>query len=103
SIRTVSPEVRAYKLGNGFRAAQVVGGAVRQGIPDHLATGAMSVDGVSMETKIEAGRLRRLLRGLVALGVVAEQDDGRFSNTEVGELFREGVPGTRRLMALMLI
>ncbi|TME40413.1 MAG: methyltransferase [Chloroflexi bacterium] len=100
---TLKPEDRAYQLVNGFRAAQVVGGAVRLGIPDHLATGPMSVDGLSMETKIEAGRLRRLLRGLVALGVVAEQNDGRFSNTEVGELFREGVPGTRRLMALMLI
>ncbi len=99
----LKPEDRAYQLVNGFRATQVVTAAVRSKIPDLLAGGPMSVDRLSEETKIDADRLRRLLRGLVALGVVAEQDDGRFVNTEVGELFREGVPGSRRAAAMVLV
>ena len=63
----------------------------------------MSADDLGGATQVDTGRLRRALRGLAALGVLAERDDGRFANTEVGELFREGVPGSRRAMAMMLI
>ncbi len=97
------PEDRAFQLVNGFRATQVVAAAVRLRIPDLLAAGPKSAEKLSDETRIDADRLRRLLRGLVTLGVVAEQDDGRFVNTEVGELFPEGVPGSRRAMAMMLV
>jgi hypothetical protein len=97
------PEDRAFQLVNGFRATQIVASAVRLRIPDLLAPGPLSAHQLSEETQIDAGRLHRLMRGLAAIGVVAELDDGRFTNTEVGDLFREGVPGSRRPMAMMLI
>ncbi|HEY0830309.1 MAG TPA: methyltransferase [Candidatus Dormibacteraeota bacterium] len=94
---------RAFQLAGGFRAAQIVNAAVELGVPDLLAGGPRSVDELSLATDIEAPRLRRLLRALSGLGVLLETQDGRYANTEVGDLFREGVPGSRRPMARMLI
>jgi hypothetical protein len=99
----VNAQDRAYELVNGFRAAQVVRAAVELNIPDLVAGGAMSAEQLSAATQIDVDRVRRLLRGLVALGVLEQGDDHRFANTEVGELFREGIPGSRRPQARMLI
>lgn len=41
------------------------------------------------------------MRGLAALGVVRETGGARYANTEVGEVFRTGVPGSRRPLAMM--
>ena len=99
----MKPADRAFELVNGFRASQIVRAAVELKIPDLLAGGARSVEQLSGETEIDADRLRRLLRGLVVLGVLEEAGGDLFSNTAVGEMFREGVPGSRRAMAMMLI
>jgi hypothetical protein len=42
----------------------------------------------------DADRLTRMLRGLTLDGVLAEEDDGRFALTAVGECLREGVRGS---------
>ena len=99
----MKPADRAFELVNGFRAAQIVRAAVELRIPDLIADGAMSCGELSVASHIDTDRLRRLLRGLVALGVLDQSSDDRFSNTEVGELFREGVRGSRRAMARMLV
>lgn len=62
----------------------------------------MSVEELSAATSIPADRIRRLLRGLVATGVLIEAG-GLYSNSEVGEMFREAVPGSQRNLARMLI
>jgi hypothetical protein len=94
---------RAFQLASGFRAAQMVHAAVELGVPDLLAGGPMSVDELSLATSIERHRLRRLLRALAGLGVLLETGDGRYANTEVGDLFRDGVIGSRRALVRMLI
>lgn len=99
----MTPADRAFELLSGFRASQLVHAAAELSIPDLVASGAMTDAELSSATRIDRGRLHRLLRGLVVLGVLHESQDGRFANTEVGELFREGVPGSRRASALMMI
>ncbi|HEV2140212.1 MAG TPA: methyltransferase [Candidatus Dormibacteraeota bacterium] len=99
----MTPGFRAFELISGYRAAQLVGAAAELKIPDLLAVGPMTSEQLSDMTGIDRGRLHRMLRGLVALGVLAEQEDGSFSNTDVGEVFRDGVPGSRRPMAMMMI
>lgn len=94
---------RAYQLVNGFRAAQLVHLAAQLKIPDLLADGPRSALQLAEETGLDADRLRRALRGLAGLGVLVEHEDGCFSNSDVGELFREGVAGSQRDLALMLI
>lgn len=85
----MNPADRAFELVNGFRFSQLVYAAVELRIPDLLAQGPRSDDELSVATGIDLIRLRRLLRGLVAIGVLVQPDDGRFANTEVGRLFRE--------------
>jgi hypothetical protein len=97
------PGDRAYALVNGFRASQLVRLAAQLRVPDLLADEPLSAEDLSAATGIDAGRLHRVLRGLAGLGVLLETEEGRFRNTEVGELFRDGVPGSRRAMALMLL
>lgn len=76
--------------------------AVELGLHDLIADGRSTVKDLSAATEIEPSRLRRLLRGLVALGLLTEID-GRYSNTEVGQMFRREMPGSRRALARMLI
>ena len=72
-------------------------------VPDLLADGPLSAEDLGAATGIDSDRLRRVLRGLAALGVLVETEEGRFRNTDVGDLFREGVQGSQRAMALMLL
>jgi hypothetical protein len=99
----VTPADRAFQIVSGFRAAQLVRAACELHIPDLLARGPMTSEQLSAATGIDRGRLHRMLRGLVAQGVLAEGADGEFTNTELGEIFREGAPGSRRPMAMMMI
>ena len=98
----MTPADRAFELVNGFRFTQMVYAAVELGIPDLVAAEPSSLEGLATATGIDPSRLRRLLRGLVALGVLRESED-RYANTEVGELFREGVDGSRRAQLRMLV
>lgn len=98
----MTPSDSAFRLINGYRASQIVFAAVELDLPDLIASGRMTVDDLSAATQIEPSRLRRLLRGLVALGVLAEAGD-RYSNTEVGEMFRRDVKGSRRAGVRMLV
>lgn len=99
----MTPADRAFDLVSGFRASQLVYAAAELKIPDLLAAGPMTSAQLAAATAIDPGRLHRLLRGLAALGVLDEREDGAFSITEVGELFRESVPGSRRATARMMI
>jgi predicted nicotinamide N-methyase len=98
-----SPSDRAYQLVNGFRASQLVRVAAQLRIPDLLAEGPRSAHELSRATGTDADRLRRVLRGLTALGVLKQMEDGRFGNTPVGEMFRDGVAGSRRPTVMMLL
>jgi len=97
------PAERAYELINGFRASQLVRLAVTLRLPDLLADGPLSAQDLSNTAGVDASRLRRVMRGLTGLGVFEESEDGRFRNTEVGEMLREDVKGTRRALAMMLM
>jgi hypothetical protein len=100
---TLTPAERAYQLANGFRATQLVSAAAELRIPDLIADGLKSADELSGPTGIDPGRLRRLLRALAALGVLSEAEDGRYANTDVGELFRENVQGSNFALVRMLV
>jgi hypothetical protein len=78
--RTVmSRVIRAY------RQARCVGVAVELGLPDQLADGPGTATELAAAVGAHAPSLRRLLRTLVAIGVVTEDASGRFSLTSLGE------------------
>jgi orsellinic acid C2-O-methyltransferase len=99
----LTPAERAYELVNGFRTTQIVYAAVELRIPDLLTECSKSVAELARATGIETSRLHRLLRALAGLGLLVEPEEGSFTNSELGELFREGVPGSRRPLVRMLV
>lgn len=86
---------------NGFRATQMLRATLELGIPDLVATDARSAEDLAAATGVLADPLRRTLRALVALGLFAEDEVGRFQANEVSRCL-EDRPGSLRGMALML-
>ena len=62
----------------GHIVTQLIASAVRLRIMDHIASGVTGLDRLSELTGVEPGRLRRFLRALEGLGLVAEHQPGRY-------------------------
>jgi hypothetical protein len=75
----MSRVIRAY------RQARCVGVAVELGLADRLSEEPRTVAELAAEVGAHAPSLRRLLRTLVAMGVVTEDGSGRYSITPLGE------------------
>ena len=76
----------------GFQVSQALHVAARLGLPDHLADGPRTVPEVAAATDTHEQSLGRLMRALAEVGVLTTDDEGRFSNTELGEALRHGRP-----------
>jgi hypothetical protein len=80
-------------------AAKTVSAAVELGIADILGEGSSTIEELSRRAGTHGPSLRRLLRALAGLGVMAESEPGRYALTELGRLLRTDVPGSMgRLM-----
>ena len=97
-------EVRGRLQGliGGYRVSQMIRAAALIGICDRLAAGPRTSAEVASEVGANPDLLHRLMRALVAFGVLAEGEDGRFSNLEMGELLRTDSPQSLRDGALAL-
>jgi len=87
---------------SGYQAAQPVHVAAQLGLADLLADGPRSIAELADATGTHAPSLERLVRMLAALGVVAEEANGRISLTPLGSPLRAGVPGSVRDRVLFL-
>jgi len=96
-----SPRATLGRMIHGYRDTQLVYIAARLGIPDLLSAGPASAATLADAIGADADALRRVLRALASNGVVAEDVDGRFRLTPLGEPLRAGVPGSLREAALL--
>lgn len=87
----------------GFVQSQAIHAAVVLEIPDAIGDGARDAESLAAATGAHAPTLRRLMRALVALGVAAENEAGRFSLTAMGGLLRADVPGSLRMSVLFAV
>lgn len=87
---------RTFLLGTafGFTAAQVILVTVRLGIADLLGGGAMTCAELASATATQEQSLRRLLRGLTHMAVLAEVEPDRFALTPRGHPLRSNVAGS---------
>ncbi|MHB8577389.1 MAG: methyltransferase [Dehalococcoidia bacterium] len=85
-----------------YGSAQVVHVAAQLGLADLLADGPRRIEELAAATSTHAPSLARLLRMLAALGIIAEDSDGRISLTAYGTPLRRGVPGSVRDRVLFL-
>ena len=79
---------------NGYQVSQAIHVAVTLGIPDLLAHGPLASSDVAAATKTHPDALYRLLRALASVGVLDEDEQGRFSLTEVGDGLRTDAPAS---------
>jgi O-methyltransferase/methyltransferase family protein len=75
--------------------------AAELNVAGSLATGPMPVSELARRTKADETALYRVLRALASLGIFAEDDEGRFRNTELSELLLEGRPDSLRDLVLL--
>ncbi len=79
-----------------YPIAQVIHVAAQLRVADLLAAGPRRIEDLAEVTGTHASSLTRLLRMLAALGVVAQETDGRVSLTSFGAPLRAGIPGSVR-------
>ncbi|MGB8350988.1 MAG: methyltransferase, partial [Gaiella sp.] len=91
-------ELRGLLLGHRVSAA--IAAAVQLGLVDLLAGQPRTADDLADAAGTDSDATGRLLRALVTVNLIAE-DDGRFSLTELGALLRSDAPLSLRPQALL--
>lgn len=86
-----------------FANAQVVRVAAQLGLADLLADGPQQLEALAEATHTHAPSFARLLRMLAALGIIAEEPDGRISLTPFGAPLRTTVPNSLRDRVLFAV
>lgn len=81
-------------LVNASWTTQVIGAALRLGIPAVLAAGTCSLDEVATHTATHPPALRRLLEALATLGLVGREDNDQWSLAGPGRLLLSDVDGS---------
>jgi hypothetical protein len=94
----IPPPVVIYRLASGYYLSRALEVAATLGIADLLADGPLPAEQLAQRTDTHVPSLRRVLRLLASAGVFAEEEDGRFALTPVGQCLRSGVPGSMRAM-----
>lgn len=101
--RALAPgAVNLLELLTGGWTTQTIYVAVKLGIPDHLADGALHADEVARRTDANPDAVYRLMRALAARGVLRHRRNGKFSLTSIGKALRTGTPGSQRDLALFI-
>lgn len=85
-----------FQLSVGHYVSRALALAVKLGVADLLGAGPRPVEELAGATQTHAPALRRVLRLLASVGVFEEDAGGRFSLTPLGDLLREGAPGSMK-------
>ena len=96
------PHTELIQMGMGFVVSRIVFAAANLGLADRLTAGPKSAEDLAGPTGTNAAALYRLMRTLASLGVLAEQAEGRFVLTPLGEALKTGAPGAARATILSL-
>ena len=83
---TVSPE-GIIDLANGFRGAKALMSAVELGVFSAVAAGPLGLEALRTAIGIDTRGARDFLDSLVALGLLARDAAGRYSNTPAADQF----------------
>src|SRR6185312_15930276 len=84
----------------GAWPVQVIHVAVRLHLPDLMAEGETSSAALAEKTQSDPRTLRRLMRGMAALGLCRQLDEDRFELTSLGGLLKAGGEESVRGVAL---
>lgn len=89
-----------HLLGGNF-VAGALAGLAQLGIADLVAAGPRTPADLAREIGVNADALYRLMRATASIGVLAEQDDGRFAQTPLSDCLRRDAKPSLRDLAIM--
>jgi AraC-like DNA-binding protein len=92
SPEQIAFEERLRRAIDAYHEAALAYTAVRLGLPDRLGERPVTADALASALGLSPTHLRRLLRGLAAIGVCEELPDGAFALAPGGEALRAGSP-----------
>jgi hypothetical protein len=92
------PQILLYQMATGHYLSRALNLAAKLGIADQLTSGPRPVGELAQATATHAPSLKRVLRLLASAGVLAEQEDGAFALTPIGECLRTDIPGSAHAM-----
>jgi hypothetical protein len=84
---------------DGAMAAQVTAVLARLGVPDRLAGGPRTAAELAGEVGARPGELARVLAAANVFGLVASDEEGRYTLTATGDLLRSDATGSARNLA----
>jgi hypothetical protein len=93
---TAPPQVAIFGMINGMWASQIASALAQLAVPDAIAAGTSGVEALAAQSGADASALYRLLRAAATLGLVQETGSRTFALTPLGEVLRNGVPGSMR-------
>jgi SAM-dependent methyltransferase len=96
-------EDRLKRQITAYHEAAMLFTAVTARIPDLLNLGARTPEMLASELDLRPGPLRRFLRGLVAMQLCEELEDGRFVLTAAGEALTIGSSSSLRQKAQVVV
>jgi hypothetical protein len=100
-VSAATPAMRLRDLIAGFVLSRAVYAAASLDVADLLAQSPADAQSLARARGADPGALYRVLRALASVGVFAEDESGKFSNTPMSELLRSDVPGSLRALSLM--
>ena len=98
----ITPQRLLSGLIGGALVSRAIYVICKIGVIDALTAGPATPQQLGSSCSADAAAVARCLRLVAANGVLHEDDEGRFSLTEVGTLLREDVPATLAHLAVLL-
>jgi hypothetical protein len=86
-----------------YHEAALLHAAVKLGLPELMGDEAWTAEALALALSVPPSPFRRLLRGLVAIGVCAEQADGSFALTPSGQALKRGATSRLAEKALVVV
>jgi hypothetical protein len=96
----IPPPVAMLQMIASFWVSRAIYIAAKLGLADLLRDGPQSSKELAQATGTHAPSLYRLLRALASVGVLAEDEHGRFALTPLAATLRTDVPGSLRAFAI---
>src|SRR5262245_26179186 len=102
TTRPTPPAAVLQQMLGGPTAASLLHLAAELGLADLIAAGTDRAAELAARTGTDPDTLRRVLRGLAALGVFAPLEGERFGLTPLGDCLRADAPGSLRTTARLM-
>lgn len=100
-MMSLPPPAEMLRILTSRWVSSAISVAAQLNVAAELADGPRSIEDLAKAVGANPVALHRVLRALASVGIFAEDEGGRFTNTPVSETLKDG-PGSMRGMALLL-